>query len=167
MTDKIGIVASLTASWLLVACANAQTGTEQEMKQDQKNAAADSGLSVHSEPTVIGELGAAAEKGSSEVSPGPGLQRLVDLATKDLSAKLGVEPAGIEVMQAEYVSWRDSAIGCPQPGYQYLQVITNGSRIVLSANKQVYHYHSGGNRPPSLCKKPSATAPLPYAPGEI
>ena len=164
MTDKLGIVASLTTSWLLAACA--LTGTEQEVKQEQEDAAAASGLIVRSTPTVIGELGAATRKGGGELSLGPGMQRLVDLATKDLSMKLGVEPTGIEVMQAEYVSWRDSSVGCPQPGYQYLQVITNGSRIVLSFNKQVYHYHSGGNRPPSLCKKPSATAPLPYSPGE-
>ena len=167
MINGCGIASSLAVSWLLAACANAQTETEQETRQKPEVDVATGELSVHSTPTVIGEVEAAAKKSDGEISLGPGMQRLVDLAKKDLSIKLGVEPAELEVVQAGYVSWRDSSIGCPQPGYQYLQVITNGSRIMLSASKQVYYYHSGGNRPPFLCKNPSASEPAPYAPGEI
>ena len=94
------------------------------------------------------------------------MQRLVDMATKSLATKLGIEEADIAVAQAEYVTWRDSSIGCPQPDMQYMQVITNGSRIVLKANGAVYNYHSGASVPPSYCPKPATQKPLPYEHGE-
>ena len=72
----------------------------------------------------------------------------------------------IDIVDAAYVTWRDSSIGCPRPGMQYMQVLTNGSRILLRANAVLYYYHSGGSRAPFLCAKPSPNEPLPYAPGE-
>ena len=97
---------------------------------------------------------------------GPGLQRLVDLAIPDLATKLKVDESTIELVEAQYVTWRDGSAGCPKPGMQYMQVLTNGARIVLRADGTIYHYHSGGNRPPSYCAKPSSIEPLPYSPGE-
>lgn len=35
----------------------------------------------------------------------------------------------------------------------YAQVLQEGLLIVLRANQQLYEYHSGGDRPPFLCKK--------------
>ena len=97
---------------------------------------------------------------------GPGLQRLVDLAIMDLATSLNVESDAVEVVEAQFVTWRDSSAGCPKPGMQYLQVLTNGARIVLQVNGTIYHYHSGGSRPPFHCAKPSPTKPLPYSHGE-
>lgn len=105
-------------------------------------------------------------EGSGVVSAGPGMQRLVALAKKDLAARIGVQPDDIELMAADYVSWPDSSAGCPQRGIEYLQVLTSGSRIRLRAGKKNYHYHSGGNRPPFLCENPSRVDPAPYGPGE-
>ena len=98
--------------------------------------------------------------------PGPGLQRLVDIAKTDLSTNLRIDAGDIETVEAAYVTWRDSSIGCPVAGMQYMQVLTNGARIVLRANGILYHYHSGGNRAPFFCARPSPEGPLPYAPGE-
>ena len=160
-------VACLTVGCLLAACANGQAVTEQDESEGQgANSPSASDLQVESAPTVIGEPEAISKTAKEKVSLGPGLQRLADLAKQDLGARLGVEPAAIEVLQADYVTWRDSSLGCPRPGYQYLQVLTNGSRIRLSAAKQVFQYHSGDNRPPFLCEKPSTIGPLPYSPGE-
>ena len=118
-------------------------------------------LTVKSVPTIASDL-----SNTPAVSVGTGMQRLVDMATKNLATELGIEEADITVAQAEYVTWRDSSIGCPLPDTQYMQVLTNGSRIVLKANNAVYHYHSGGNRPPSYCAKPAPRNPLPYEHGE-
>lgn len=161
------IILSLAVGCLLAACGNEQAASEQESQRKQESdAAVTSEFRVLSVPTIAGEVEAEAKAAGGEISLGPGLQRLVDLAKQDLGARLGLEQAEIEIVQAEYVTWRDSSVGCPQPGYQYTQVLTNGSLIRLGANKQVYHYHSGRNRPPTLCENPSATEPLPYAPGE-
>jgi hypothetical protein len=97
---------------------------------------------------------------------GAGMQRLVDLAVSDLATKLKVDEHTIEIVEAQIVTWRDSSAGCPQPGMQYLQVLTNGSRIVLRVDEMTYHYHSGGSRAPAHCAKPSKTEPLPYSHGE-
>ncbi len=118
-------------------------------------------LTLESVPSVASDLSS-----TPAVSGGTEMQQLVDLATKNLAAKLGIEEADIVLAQAEYVTWRDSSIGCPLPDMQYMQVLTNGSRIVLKTSAGVFHYHSGGNRQPSYCVSPSKIGPLPYAPGE-
>lgn len=159
--------AFLTTACLLAACVNAQTSSEEERAQEpQKAKAAGTDLSVHSAPTKAGDLGTKSEEKGGQAALGPGLQRLADLAVKDLGARMGVEHEAINIAKAEYVTWRDSSFGCPQPGYQYTQALTNGSRIKLRVGKEVYQYHSGGNRPPFLCKNPSKAEPLPYAHGE-
>jgi len=135
----------------LLVAAGCAIAADQEKKE----------LTVESMPSVAADLGSA-----PTVAVGAGLQRLVDMATKSLATKLGIEEADIALAQAEYVTWRDSSIGCPQPDMQYMQVLTNGSRIALKANNGVYHYHSGGNRPPSYCAKPAPRKPLPYEYGE-
>lgn len=159
--------AFLTAACLLAACANGHTSSEDEMTPEpQRHRAAGKDLSVDSAAIIVGEVGPEAGEKGPQPTIGPGLQRLADLAMKDLGARMGVELAEIGIAQAEYVTWRDSSLGCPQPDYQYMQVLTNGSRIKLRVAKQVYEYHSGGNRPPFLCQNPSKSAPLPYRHGE-
>ena len=103
---------------------------------------------------------------TEDPGPGPGLRRLVELAKTDLSAKLQIDAGDIETVEAAFVTWRDSSIGCPTVGMQYMQVLTNGARMVLRANGVLYHYHSGGDRAPFLCARPSPEGPLPYGPGE-
>ena len=63
-------------------------------------------------------------------------------AKKDLAARLGVSPEGIALVSIDAVEWRDSSLGCPQPGQMYLQVITPGYRFVLRADDATYEYHS-------------------------
>lgn len=116
--------------------------------------------------SVSAEPGTASTKPMEAVSPGPEMQRLVAGVKNDLAAKLSIDSKEIEVLRAEFVTWRNSSAGCPKPGTQYLDVLTSGTRILLKANNETYHYHSGGRRPPSLCKSPSPEAPLPYQDGD-
>lgn len=101
-----------------------------------------------------------------DVPIGPGLQRLVDLAKADLHERLSLATDRMAVIKADYVTWRDTSVGCPAPGYQYAQVLTPGSRIHLRVEGKLYRYHSGGNRAPFLCERPAGEEPLPYAHGE-
>jgi hypothetical protein len=162
--NKRETVLILTMAGLLAACNDARTATDQDEKQIDEDLAGE--VRLQPDPNVITELTLGKRAPGDQITVGPGLQRLVDLATKDLIAKEGIEATQVEVLQAAYVSWPDSSMGCPQPGHQYLQVVTNGSRIVLKADKQVYYYHSGENKPPFPCVKPSPSKPLPYGPGE-
>ena len=42
-----------------------------------------------------------------------------------------------------------------KPGEMYTQALVDGLRITLRAGGRTYEYHSGGNRPPALCDKPT------------
>jgi hypothetical protein len=75
-------------------------------------------------------------------------------AIADLAAREGVEPAAITTVSVEEVTWRDSALGCPEPGMNYLQVLTDGVRIVLELDGVRYEYHGGGSRPVFYCANP-------------
>ena len=142
----------IAAALVTIGCAHADDKEKRE-------------LTVESVPGIAADVGSQAEE-PGDPTFGAGLRRLVDMATKDLAASLKIKESDIKVAEAEYVTWRDSSLGCPKPDMQYLQVISNGSRIVLKANGAIYNYHSGGNVPPSYCTKPATRIPLPYEHGE-
>jgi hypothetical protein len=79
----------------------------------------------------------------------------VRLAKEDLAGRLGGALEQIELLRAEAVIWPDGSLGCPQPGVAYTQVQQDGLRILLRAGQAEYWYHSGGSRPPFLCKNPA------------
>jgi hypothetical protein len=78
----------------------------------------------------------------------------VELARADLAGRLGVPVDEVTLVSATEVTWRDSSLGCPQPGMNYAQVLTDGSRIVLAVGGKQDQYHSGGQRPPFFCATP-------------
>jgi hypothetical protein len=67
---------------------------------------------------------------------------LVEQAREDLRARLQIEADLITLHSVEAVQWRDSSLGCPQPGRNYLTVITPGFQIILSAQGQEYDYRT-------------------------
>ena len=92
-----------------------------------------------------------------EPSKIPNLQRLVEAATADLVdrfAKQKSDPGEVKVLQADHVTWRSSAAGCPQPDRAYMMVLTPGVLIRLRAAGAVYEYHSTLRGPPFLCEPP-------------
>ena len=76
----------------------------------------------------------------------PDAQRMVAVAKTDLMQRLGVTEEDILVKSVEEKQWRNSSLGCPQPGMMYLQVITPGFRIVLTVDGQDYDYHTDFSR---------------------
>ncbi|KRE98772.1 hypothetical protein ASG88_17175 [Nocardioides sp. Soil777] len=79
----------------------------------------------------------------------------VEVAVADLATRLGIEPAAVEVVSVEEVTWRDGSLGCAQPGMAYTQALVAGSRIVLRADGAEHEYHQGGSKPPFRCAKPT------------
>ena len=76
----------------------------------------------------------------------------VDQARADLATRLNVSADQIQLVSSDEVDWPDASAGCPKRGVLYIQVITPGYRIVLSANGQRYEYHSRTSEPPFLCE---------------
>jgi len=90
------------------------------------------------------------------VSVSSDLQPLVDQAVADLAQRLSIEPAQVELVKFEFVVWPDAGLGCPQPGMEYLQVLSDGYLIQLRVGKRIYAYHGGERRGPFLCENPAS-----------
>lgn len=100
---------------------------------------------------------------------------LVEKVKAHLANFLGITPNEIQVVEWLAVSWPDTSLGCPQPGFYYAQVITPGYRFVLEVNGQRYPYHTDLEEQIILCiadtSSPGAKMPLipilPVNPTEI
>jgi hypothetical protein len=79
--------------------------------------------------------------------------RMGELARAALAKELGLAESDIAVVTVEENEWRDSSLGCPKPGVNYLQVITPGYKITLEAQGKRYEYHSDTNRRVVRCDK--------------
>ena len=90
----------------------------------------------------------------------PEVAALADKARQDLSARAGVSAGDIAVESIQAVEWRDGSLGCPQPGMNYVMMITPGYLIMLEAKGQAYEYHASLNDV-VWCKDPQA----PYSVG--
>lgn len=78
---------------------------------------------------------------------------VAELAVNTVSKQLSINPANIKVIHVSDMNWPNSSLGCPQPGIQYLQMITRGSLVLLQANRKAYRVHIGNNRA-IICDKP-------------
>ena len=70
------------------------------------------------------------------------MQGMIEKAKEDLAQRLSISATEINLVEITEVEWTDSSLDCPQPGMNYLQVITPGYRIVLEAGGQPYEYHT-------------------------
>jgi hypothetical protein len=80
--------------------------------------------------------------------------RMAELARAALAREQGLAVADITVVEVQANEWRDSSLGCPKPGMNYLQVITPGYKITLEAQGRRYEYHTDTNQRVVRCDKP-------------
>jgi hypothetical protein len=89
----------------------------------------------------------------------PDQNPLVLLAREDLAERLNVPMEEIKLLSFDEVVWPDASLGCSQPGMVYAQVPQDGSLIRLGVGREMYFYHSGGDRAPFLCEGTSQIIP--------
>jgi hypothetical protein len=53
------------------------------------------------------------------------------------------------------VTWPNGAVGCPQPGFTYPQVLVSGQRIILEVAGEKYQYNAGTAGEPRYCENPA------------
>jgi len=71
---------------------------------------------------------------------------IAEKAVLALADHLDVPVSAVRVDSVRAVDWRDSSIGCPQPGEAYMQVITPGHKITLRVDGAVHVVHeANGN----------------------
>jgi hypothetical protein len=115
-------------------------------------------LCENDQPTDLANQASGPASVGATARPGPASNDPAELARQALAKELGVDAAAIRVAQIEEVEWRDSSLGCPQPGMNYLQVITPGYRIVLEAQGRSYEYHADRGKRVVRCDKPAGRA---------
>jgi hypothetical protein len=71
-----------------------------------------------------------------------------------VATKTGAALASVTVNSVTALNWPDSALGCPQPGVMYSQLVTPGYKIVVSANGQTFEYHSDRGSHVVTCTTP-------------
>lgn len=108
-------------------------------------------------PTGGAEAPDAKEK--RDVNIDPQLEQFVSQARGDLARRLEIDESEIAVVDAGFVTWPNSAIGCPEPDMMYTQALVPGYRIRLRADGTLYHYHGASDRPPSHCPTERVTEP--------
>jgi len=67
---------------------------------------------------------------------------LLQLARRDLAARLNVPEDSVRVASTRPQTWPDASLGCPQPDKMYAQVTTPGFVIELESGGKTYRYHS-------------------------
>ncbi len=82
----------------------------------------------------------------------------VRLATKTLSEHLGIDEQLVTLDEVVAVDWRDSSLGCPEPGRTYAPIVMSGYRVTLAVDaKRSHRVHVAGTRA-VVCDRGSATA---------
>lgn len=76
---------------------------------------------------------------------------IAELAKSVLAEELNIPISTITVDTVRPVEWRDSSIGCPQPGQAYMQVITPGHKITLRVDGRLHVVHEANGRA-FICK---------------
>lgn len=100
-------------------------------------------------PTDV--AGAPDAKEERNVKIDPQLEPFVNQAVGDLARRLDIDASEITVLSAQFVTWPNSALGCPEPDMMYTQALVPGYRIRLRATGALHHYHGAADRPPSHC----------------
>jgi hypothetical protein len=84
----------------------------------------------------------------------------VRAALDDAAYRTGLPKDQITVVSVEQVTWRDSALGCPEPEKMYTQALVVGYRITIKAADKSFDYHADQHGRVLLCPPERAVAPL-------
>ena len=96
---------------------------------------------------------------NSDDRTAPSLQAGIAAAKSDLAGRLEITEQDIELSEAREVTWRDGALGCPEPDMMYTQALVPGYYIRLSAGDDSYAYHAGRDGQPFLCPEERSQPP--------
>lgn len=129
---------------LIIVCALALAGCNGDIASDQ------------TAPSGAAENGMKNENGKID----PRLERFVAEAVSNLALRLDIEQSDIRIAEAQFVTWPNSALGCPEPDMMYTQALVPGYRIRLTADGDTYHYHGARDKSPFHCPVERVSAPV-------
>lgn len=74
---------------------------------------------------------------------------------EEAAKQLGIPVEQLTIDKIESVQWRDSSLGCAEPGKAYAQVLTPGIRVMLSGQGQKVEVHGDTSGRMVVCKNPT------------
>jgi len=77
---------------------------------------------------------------------------ILDNIIADASSRTGVDAGGIEVVQAEAITWTDGSLGCPEPGMLYTQALVDGYHVIVAAVDGEIDYRVGAGGGFRVCE---------------
>lgn len=100
---------------------------------------------------------------ASALTPDLNLQGLAQQARQDLANQLNMAIDKIEFLKVVPAKWPYDNVGCPLSDEERIDTSITGYQILLSANNQVYIYHTDGKDWIGLCtiKPPDEIRTLP------
>lgn len=131
----VAALAMLALATGLAACTNGSRAAEPASVDERRAVVEKEGK--QNPPQRAPSTDAAPVQGSGEVPP-----QILAIFQDDLARRALVKPETITVVSATEQQWSDGAMGCPQPGQMYTQMIVPGYRVVLQAAGNKYSYHS-------------------------
>jgi hypothetical protein len=115
--------------------------------------------------TIAWSMCACAATVASENIPSvqmPTVQTLLPALLDDAARRSGVAAERLRVLSVEAVTWSDGALGCPQPGRLYPQVLVPGHRVrIVLPDGTTLDYHSNARGGWLHCPTGQAQPPLP------
>lgn len=104
-----------------------------------------------------GEMGTrppAGELPIGEVSDDIAASAEVQEAVADLAGRESVADTDVLVAGHGPLTWRNGALGCPEPGGFYTQALVPGEQLVLEIEGEYYAYHRAEGQPYFYCANP-------------
>lgn len=83
----------------------------------------------------------------------PDTQSAQDAAIREAVSHLGVPASQLRVSDLQRRTWPDSALGCPQPGVLYAQVVTPGFVVFVDGVGKQLEYHADTRGRAVLCRE--------------
>jgi hypothetical protein len=100
---------------------------------------------------------------ASALTPDSALEGLAQQAKNDLAKRLSIDISQIDLLRIVPAKWPYDSVGCPAAGAENAEADKPGFQILLSANNQMYTYHTDGKDSIGLCvvKPPDEIRTLP------
>jgi hypothetical protein len=84
---------------------------------------------------------------------------LMDDILDEVVDRTGVAIAELEVVRAEFVTWDDGSLGCPEPDQAYTQALVDGYHVVVSAGGEELDFRATTAGNFVLCENPGPDRP--------
>jgi hypothetical protein len=104
---------------------------------------------------LIDDIRQSADPPSGTITIPAGAEPIVDTVITDAAAELGISSDDISLVSIKSVDWPDTALGCPQEGGVYAQVITTGYQIEITDGTTTLTYHTDAAGTVVNCTKAS------------